>query len=177
MPGDGGDRVSSTLTLVFTTSASWISRAIRFFDRSPASHVSVLFESAELGGTWVLEADLSGVRLRPEARWARGKRVVARFRARTDLSAGLRAAASLVGRRYDVTALFGFAWVILVGRWLGRRVRNPLASPRAYVCSEFVVHLRDGAAIPEFQGLDPERTSPRVLWRVLKDGTTFEEIP
>lgn len=164
------------LDLVFTTSASWISRAIRFFDRSPASHVSILFESTELGGTWALEADLSGVRLRPEARWARGKRVVARFRARTDLSAGLRAAASLVGRRYDIQALLGFAWVILMWRWCRRRVRNPLASPRAYVCSEFAVHLRDGATIPEFVGLDPERTSPKVLWRVLKDGTTFEAV-
>jgi hypothetical protein len=123
-----------------------------------------------------LEADLSGVRLRPEARWARGKRVVGRFRSRRDLATGLRAAAALAGRRYDVKALFGFAWTILVWRWFRRRVRNPLASPRAYVCSEFAVHLREGGGIPEFEGLDPERTSPRVLWRVLKDGTTFEGV-
>lgn len=165
-----------TLTLTFTTSRSWISRLIRFFDRSPASHVSILFESAELGGSWALEADLAGVRLRPEARWARGKRVVGRFRSRSSLPGNLRAAAALVGRRYDVTALVGFAWAILMWRWFRRKVRNPLASPRAYVCSEFVVHLREGGGLPEFEGLDPERTSPRVLWRVLKDGMSFEEI-
>jgi hypothetical protein len=82
-----------------------------------------------------------------------------------------------IGEEYDYGALFGFAWAVMLWRWFRIKAKNPTASAGAVVCSEFVLCLDpEGKNIPEWRGIDPERTHCQHLIQIAEDGPSFERI-
>jgi hypothetical protein len=164
-------------TLVFSTSNAFISRAIAWFTRSKASHVMIGIEL--YGKPFLLHCTAGGVQVTPREKWFRENRLVSEWRFKRDMTDGLRHAMSHLGTQYDYVTLFGWGAVILLWRWFKIRAKNPLASSKAMVCSEFVVHLgepEDGNnSIPEWQGLDPETTHCQDLLDLLP-GVSFEQV-
>lgn len=143
--------------ILFTAGMNPLSFIIRVLTRSQVSHVAI---KLELGGVEMIsEAGLQGVRLRSYARWAEENRVVARFKAPVKDYAITRALLAM-DERYDVVGLLGYLPVLL-GRSLGLLWRNPWASPRATVCSEYATEFLAG--VPGFASLDPEATTPQDL--------------
>jgi hypothetical protein len=163
------------VTLVFTTTGSWVSAIIRWFTGGIASHVAI---GTDLHGVPVLlHADVGGVQLSHRGRFFGdfgSNAVVAEYRFVGDVAeARLARAVAHLGDRYDYAGLFGYA-PVMVARWLGKKIRNPLASPRAMVCSEFVLLLDVGGdLVPAWQGLDPERTTPEDLLAICKESVAF----
>jgi hypothetical protein len=140
------------VTLVFSTTSHLLSGLIRWLTKAPASHAVICVDMA--GVPMIVQADVGGIEPVTRDRWlARGNRVVAEYEVLGDVD--LRGAFDDFGERYDYFGLLGFFFVLPL-RWLGRKIRNPLASPRAMFCSEFVLTL----GLPEFIGLDPEATTP-----------------
>jgi hypothetical protein len=162
------------VTLIFATTTAFLSRVIRWFTRSKASHALL---GAEMDGVAViLEATTGGVRIFPRKRWERSHVVVGEYLFKPDMSGGLRHAIEHVGDKYDYLGLVGFMFVV-VARWLGRKIKNPLASPSREVCSEFVLQVDpQRVKIPEWQGLDPETTDPEDLWRLCRLGQSFAPV-
>ena len=164
----------TSLALVFTSSSALISRTIRFFTRSRTSHTAI---GLELFGTpFFLHATVGGIQMTPRARWLKTNRVVAEFKIVPDLSAGLQDALHHIGDAYDYVGLLGFL-LVLTAKKLGRTRRNLFASPSAMVCSELALHLDlTGSKIPEWRGLDPERTSPEDLLRICEQSAQFQRV-
>ena len=159
------------IRIIFSTSSSWLSKLIRWVTRSKVSHASICVIAQGLP-ILVLQSTVGGVQAMSRTRWNRGNRVIKEFRSKIPVS--LEHACRLLGERYDYVGLIGYIPVLL-GRWLGKKVKNPLASPRALVCAEFVLHLSQGQ-IPEWKGLDPEGTTPEDLLEVCDKGASFEAI-
>jgi len=154
------------MTLVFLTSRSWISSAIRWVTGSEASHVAICLE---LQGIPVfLHATVGGVQVSLRSKMMLGHSLVAEYECLTIPKGYVVGAAAHLGDRYDYVGIFGFALVIAARR-IGRRIRNPFASPRAEVCSELVLSLDPrGECVPPWAFLDPERTTPEDLLEVCR---------
>lgn len=150
------------ITVGFSTHPGLLSRLIRFVTRSRASHAWIVFDDRHFRVRFVLESTGKGFHLIPFERWGRSNAVVRTFDLPYPLEDGLAAVAGYLGESYDVGGLVGMV-VVLAGRWLRRRWRNPLASSRTVFCSEAVTRILVGAGVPGAEELDPEATSPEDL--------------
>ena len=162
--------MKSPITIVFSTSGGVLSWLIRKFQRSDISHCAIGTQMH--GVAVVIEDTAGGVRIYPRARWEQGKKVVREYAFVPDMESGLHAAIQRVGDKYDYIGLVGMLWVML-GRWLRKKWRNPLARADSAWCSEFVVRMDPDHKIPEWDGLDPETTTPKDLDQLCRLNTSF----
>lgn len=147
-------------SIIFSRSGHPISRLILALSRGRASHCAIGGLSLS-GVPVVLEASIGGVTPKLRARYLAEHEIVAEYEIAAPVRVG--AAIALLGEKYDYVGLAGFIPVMLA-RYLGRKIRNPLADPRAVVCSELVRSLDpDGLLIPEWTSLDIEATTPEDL--------------
>lgn len=167
--------MAAGLSLAFTTGRDPVSWLIRLLTRSRCSHVAVAFDLYEM--PVLVHAAVGGVRVLPRWKWFRLNKLVAEYRIRADLRDNMPFALSCIGTDYDYPGLLGFVPVLL-WRWLGKKIKNPFASPRALVCSEFALQLDpNGKNIPEWRGLDPEATEPGDLLEICeKSVISFERM-
>lgn len=163
----------STVTLIFTTAKgfSLMSRLIRWWTRSEASHVAIGVEM--FGVQLLLHATKGGVKFEPRAKYLRGNKVVREVRFRHPEALELDAAVRMLGTKYDYLSLLGYALLIPLWRHLKVWIKNPFASPSAVVCSEFVLALDPD--LPEWKGLDPERTTAQDLLSRITS-LSFEDV-
>ena len=167
-------------SLVFTTSSHWLSRVIRALTRSDVSHVAI---GTEVFGEPVLihsaldgESGHTGVQITPRSRWLADNIIIAEYDIVPDITHNMGPMVRLLGSKYDRLGLLGYAAVIVAG-WLGKQIMNPLSSPTALACPRYVLKLDPtGDLIPEWRGLDPERTPPHDLLVVCRAGTSFRRI-
>lgn len=164
------------ISVCFSTSRSPISRLIRWFTRSPASHALITFRDWTLGKVFVLEATGRGFRMIPWSKWRQGNQLVARFGLLAPPEtqhAALRAVADRLGDEYDSLSLVGFA----LRRWR-KRYANPLASSKRLICSEVVAEFLAGCGIDVG---DTESALPVDLLQLLRAkpdlATCIEEGP
>lgn len=150
-------------TLLFTTTNTPISRLIRWVMGSRASHTAIglLWEDVPV----VVEATTGGVKNTPRALWAKDHIVIAEYSFKPGVVVDLSEAITGLGRAYDYVGLLGYL-VVLLGRRLGRKLKNPFAREAGLVCSEFVLCLDKEGSIPEWKGLDPEATTPEDLLQI-----------
>lgn len=144
----------------FSTSNHFVSKAIEFFQQDNVSHAFLAFDM--FGVRWVIEAGLPGVVLVPMSRW-KGKIVdlVPIHCSHTDDEV-IRVAMEELGTPYDFGSLFGFIFT-MVGKWFKLKVRNPLTSSGAMVCSELVAKVLQRVDYPGASALEPEQTTPSDL--------------
>ena len=158
-----------TVTLVFTTSSSLLARAIRRVTNSPVSHVAI---SLPLAGVPVmLHADVGGVQIVPASRFFYGRTLVEEYALTPGTHYNIERAIEDIGERYDYFGLLGHLARLTFVRF-GIRLRRPLTSSHATVCSEFVARL----GLPSFANLDPERTSPGELLLVCRSAPELVKV-
>lgn len=146
-----------------THSGNVVSRLIRWMTGSKASHTWLLVDDALFGTEMVMEATEVGFRFITYSRFkAEGNDIVTVVTPAFPLKPGMRQAAMWLGERYDFGGLLGSA-VVLLGRWLRRKWKNPLGSSKAMFCSEAVVRVMQAAGYPGSAALDPESITPQDL--------------
>jgi len=163
----------ATTTLLFATTNKPLSRLLRWVMGSRVSHVAI-------GMSWedvpvVVEATTGGVTNSPREAWAKTHILVTEYKFKSGVAVDLSEAVAKLGTAYDYVGLAGYL-VVLFGRRLGRKLKNPLASEKAMVCSEFVLCLDKDGSIPEWKGLDPEATTPEDLLVLCEKGISFEPV-
>jgi hypothetical protein len=150
-----------TTRVGFSTSKSWVSRLIRWFSDSVVSHAWLLYFDIDFGRDMVLESTLEGVRIIPFDVFKRHNVVRDEwvFSPQAELASGLQRAGEQLGEQYDFRGLFGMLLVV-IGRWLRKRWRNPLHNPNAMFCSEFVASVLKLSAYPGTDYWDPSSMTP-----------------
>lgn len=140
-----------------------MSRMIRWLTGSKASHAWLLVEDTFFGLEMVMEATETGFRLIPYDNFkAEGNDIVTVLEPPYALDVGVQQAARWLGESYDFAGLFGSV-LVLLGRWLKRKWRNPVASSKSMFCSEAVVRVMVAASYPGAEAFDPEGTTPQDL--------------
>ncbi len=138
---------------------SWL---VRKFTGSRASHAFFVYFDATFEMEVVLEAHELGFRVMPRAHFERYNRVVKLVAPRHAIDAGLRRVGQrYLGSMYDFAGLLGMT-VVMIGRWLKRKWKNPFRGSKAVYCSESVILAMK--ASPGYEGLKlPTESSPQDL--------------
>lgn len=149
----------------FSTTNAPLSRLIRWLTKSAVSHTWLVYYDEDFGQDMVLEATLTGVRLVPYDVFKRHNKLVTEVRPVTvPLQAGLAEVGRWLGAHYDFGGLLGMA-VVLLGRSLKRRWRNPLRSSRAMFCSELVAVALKASKYPGTDSWVPSQVDPDTLYK------------
>ena len=167
-------------TLVFTTSSHWLSKTVRWVTNSETSHVCL---GTEIFGEPVLihsaldgDTGRNGVQITPRSKWEEDNVIVAEYDIVPDVIDNMRPMIRLLCEKYDKMGLLGYV-IVIVAKWLGKKIMNPLASTNAFVCSRYVLKLDPtGELIPEWHGLDPEKATPHDLLLLCRSGSSFRLI-
>lgn len=139
---------------------SWLVRKV---SGSVASHAFFIYFDQDWGADMVLEAHELGFRLIPFAHFEKKNEIVATFKPRSPIEAGLQhVALEYLGTAYDYGGLFGGAFLLL-GRWLKRKWHNPLENARHVFCSEAVVIALQKSAYLGASELEARDTTPQDL--------------
>lgn len=142
-------------SIVFSSSGTFLSRTIRTLTRSKVSHCCVCIDFQ--GERCVIEADWSGVVVTPLKKFKEESVVECEFFPGVDLPGS---AVESLGVPYDYLGLLGFV-VVLMGRMLGKKWKNPSSGPSRVFCSESVVRILADASFPGASSLDPDMMSPQ----------------
>lgn len=148
------------ITVGFSTTHRWTSKAIRWVTQSPCSHAWIAFDDAVLGTRVVLQAETWGYEIRPWSRWLNENILVAEFvPTGPPLDGSLKWIAKFLGVPYDYRAS------ILSGlfRWWGRLLKGRFNDPKKLMCSEGVVRFLQHGNYEAVKDLDPEITNPKIL--------------
>lgn len=167
-------------SLVFTTSSHWLSRVIRAVTASDVSHVAI---GTEIFGQPVLihsaldgDTGRNGVQITPRHRWLSDNTVVAEYAIIPDVTENMGSMVRLLCERYDKMGLIGYL-IVIIAQYLGKKIMNPLSSPSRYVCSRYALQLDPtGQKIPEWAGLEPEKTTPHDLLVTCRKGASFRRV-
>ena len=138
---------------------SWVVRAVT---GRPYSHVALILDGEDCvrGLPVALDASTVGVRLVPYEDFLRANIVVHMYMPAVSLGRAVDAMLPALGIRYDALGLVGEGWVTIVRRWFHKAVRNPLRSPRALWCSEYVALVLRAAHYPGADKVDPFTAAP-----------------
>jgi hypothetical protein len=153
-----------TTLIGFSTPRSFnpVSWLVRNFTKSEASHCFFLYWDDDFECDMVIEAHELGFRLITWKRFVKKNRIVALVEPAHSLDTGFAKLGEWVGSVYDFGGLIGQS-VVLFGRFLSRKWRNPLKSSRSMFCSESVARCMQWAGHPDAQKFPPEETTPQDL--------------
>lgn len=162
----------------FSTSKKLISRLIRWFSDSVVSHAWLLYFDVDFGKDMVLESTLEGVRIIPFEAFKKHNIVKDEwlFQPRVDLALGFQKAGEELGSKYDFRGLFGMALVV-VGRWLKKRWKNPWQNPRSMFCSEFVASILKWSHCPGTDYWDVSTITPDDLLDFFRHDEMVARLP
>ncbi len=147
---------------------SWI---VRKFTGSKASHAFFVYHDKDFDMDMVMEAHELGFRLTPYDHFKRHNKLVALVTPLQPIDAGLKLIAQrYLGSMYDYAGLIGMA-IVMFGRFLKRKWKNPWRGSRYVYCSESVILAMK--ASPGYEGLDldsDEDPQDLLNWFVKQEG-------
>lgn len=112
----------------------------------------------------VLEEGYHGFSMRPMSVFPDA--IVRIITPKVDITAAVQASFKDLGQAYGYSTLIGM-FPVMVARWFGKKIKNPLASSRSMICSERNTRLLQAAGYPEADALDPATTDPEMLMEFL----------
>lgn len=145
----------------FSTSKDyWLSKIIRWFTDSKASHCFFIYYDEDWQRNMVLEATEGGYKITPFSYYEAD--LVAKFTPKYSVETGLTKSIDWLGEGYDYVGLIGMIWVE-IGRWLKRNWYNPCRDPKAMFCSEAIARVMKESNYPGTEDWDPESIDPEML--------------
>lgn len=167
------------ITVGFSTTNFWISKAIRWITRSKVSHAWVGFYDESLGINFVIQAESWGLELRPRKRWEQENSLVAEYTPiGGDLTASLHWLIDCLGNKYDFGSLFWSGIANFFKRY-AKSISKKFVwnSPTRLMCSESVIRFLDKGSYASVKDFDPEITSPeQLLIAVNKADKEFKKL-
>lgn len=164
----------SSIHIGFSTPKKFnpVSAIVRWFSKSSASHAFFIYYDHEWKMDMVMEAHEVGFRLLPYERFKQKNNIVATYTPLLDINVGTaRVVKEFLGRAYDFGGLFGMA-IVLLGRFLRRKWRNPLNSSHAAFCSEACALALLYSDFPQAETLQPNEMGPQDLMDFLDEAAT-----
>lgn len=162
----------------FSTSDWWVSKVIRFFTAAPVSHTYVVVEDSDsCFGHELYEAAWCGFRMSTREKLTSGTtHIISEMLIPLDPHHVVSLLRSWLEEPYNYVGVsLGEIWV-QIGKYFGKRLKNPFPSPGTMFCSEAVVYLLQLCPCPSGEALelqkmalamDPRTTDPYMLERAL----------
>lgn len=148
----------------FGTNQEPMSKLVRNITGSPWSHSWIEYSSLSFGGLWAVHAQKTGViKERIFDVW-RKYPTRKRFEIKHDIREGIKIALAAVGKPYDFRSVFINSIILYWWRMTGKLVADPVRDATLYSCSELVTVALIESEFPGANTLDPELTTPGMLF-------------
>lgn len=132
------------LRVGFSTTNSFMSRAIRWFIKSNISHTYIRFYDEFLGEELIMHADWPGVVIEHAELFEKQNKIAVEYEFNDSrFKASLRKNLRLLRKKYDYWNIVGWAWVITFKRWAHLKMQNPIDDPKKLICVDFCVRQVD----------------------------------
>ena len=155
------------VSVFFSHSNSLISRIITLITRGDASHAGIIISDIPEAGHELYQSLGDGFGMSTREELTRGStRILKEIPVDVDPVKVLAICRARLGTPYAYLAVLGMLWVQL-GKWLGKRGRNPVRSVHHQFCSEEVVEILAQAGCLELRFLDAVSVSPALLESIL----------
>lgn len=152
------------ISIGFSTTKSMISRLVRWFTGSTASHSLVIFDW--LDQKWVIASEWDGVKIVTLDSFIGGGGIIVKTFDTTLSMDELKPLLNDLGMAYDYTGLFGAIFPI-IGRWFKKKWHNPWDNAQAVFCSEVIVMWLQGLKFKAVEGVLPADITPQTLMELL----------
>lgn len=164
--------------VVATLGHNLVSKAINILQKGDYSHVLVLMWSMDYNCWLVNHSTAGGPEIIPWEVFKEDKDIKLVFQSNMDLKEGLRKQVpETVGKyRFDIPALFGFLWVKMMWKLFTTKIYNPLGSPTAYICSEFIHEIFRSSSIEGYLEHHGESVDPDGVVKFMRDSEEFTEV-
>lgn len=138
------------LTLGFSTTKSFISKAIRWFTNSEVSHTYIRFYDEFLETELVMHADWPGVIIEEAALFRLQNVVINEFeiddpRMKASLKRNLR----MLRKKYAWWNIAKWAWLITFRRWVKKKIIAPTEDPKEIICVDFALHITNNCGVTD----------------------------
>ncbi len=152
---------------------SWF---IRKVTGSKVSHAFFVYHDQDFDIEMVMEAHELGFRLTPFDHFKTKNQLVGLFVPVTPIDVGLKYVATrYLGTTYDYGGLLGES-VVMLGRWLKRKWKNPLRGSKNVFCSEAVcIAMQKSPGYEEFKE-DSDSVDPQTLMQYFDGGLGVKSI-
>ena len=160
------------IAIGFSTTASLLSRTVRWFTKSKASHSFIMFDWLEQ--QWVVEAEAVGVQIVPLSNFLARKNIIVKTYELPNITMeDLKLVLQDSGTGYDYTGLFG-AILPIIGQWFKQKWHNPWNNAKALFCSEMIAQWLKDLELPVADNLISEDITPEKLWDFLESNLDSE---
>lgn len=146
---------------------SWLVRTIT---GSKVSHAFFVYHDVDFDMDMVMEAHELGFRLTPFERFKKKNQIVGLYVPKQSVDVGLKyVAQQYLGTVYDYGGLIG-EFVVMLGRWLKRKWKNPLRGSKNVFCSEAIcIAMQKSPGYEHFEE-DPDSVDPQTLMMYFDGG-------
>lgn len=162
----------------FSTNNYPTSILARWITKSKASHAFLLVDLFFIH--LIIHATFGGVKVVPYTKWIKSNKITNLYalstpRSREDIEIALAEAFSFVGGKYDYPGFLGFIPIYIM-RWFGKKIKNPFASAKAIICTEFILQTREELKINSWTGLDAESISQQDIIEICDKSDEFVSV-
>ena len=139
-----------------------VSWAVRKFSGSRASHAFLVYHDIDFDMQMVMEAHELGFRLTPLDHFTKHNQIVKLVVPKNNIDAGVKHIAQrYLGTMYAYAGLIGM-FIVMLGRWLHRKWKDPFRSSKNVFCSQSVILAMQQS--PGYEKLDLDQySSPQDL--------------
>lgn len=145
------------LTVGFSTTNLFVSKAIRWFLGAQVSHTYVRFYDPFLETEMVFHADWPGVIIEDYEQFLSQNTVIEEYDIEDDkVKEIIRCNLKMLRRKYDGWNIANWAWAIIFKRWVKKKFEEPLENPKKLICVQFVLRfIRKIVPVPK-EDLNPK---------------------
>lgn len=177
------------ISLGFSRTNNFPSRAIRWFTKSHISHVYIRVYDRFFKAPFILSSDWGGVQFDLAEKFDMENIAVEEYIIDDPrLDDAIRKNFWHLGKGYAYVKLFNWAWAIILKRWVVRKVKDPATNPTKLICVDYVLYVLNDAGIINIPigSMTPadlckwcEENYERMGWRRIvrdKEKTFFERV-
>lgn len=138
------------IILGFSTTKSFVSKAIRWFTESEVSHTYIRFHDDFLDAELVMHADWPGVIIEDAELFAIQNIVVDEFEIEDPrLKAALKRNLRMLRKKYAWWNIARWAWFITFRRWVKKKIVAPTENPKKIICVDFALHVFNNGGVTD----------------------------
>jgi len=163
--------------IAFTTSNALYAKVLRWLMHSRVHHCLMFLDLDEFGGWMALEIDEDGVHVVHPRRALKRVTKMECYESDYDLTAGISAMSTYIGKGYDWRGLLWGTWRLFLWRLFGYISKKALHDTSRMFCSEFVTQVVKRSGIPGTDSLEPASTWPPLLKDVIASDGGIRYVP
>jgi hypothetical protein len=136
----------------FSTTNSLFAKAVRFFTNSTISHTYIRFYDKTLKTYLILHSDFGGTQFSLAERFDAENISMYEYIINNEtLDKAIADNLWHLDKKYHYRKIWSWMWLIMLKRWVVRKIKDPIENPKKLICTDFVVFILNAAGVTDIE--------------------------